>query len=166
MAARLALGEWARATELSCDRAAALVMRDPMPVCRTLMRITAGAAAERLDLDAYLRQAAEYEEGGKGLDRLQRLWMDLGVTHAMPVRRVREVMDWVRTGEFERIVGGEYPRRGDPVDVRVHADDAVAFYTDRFQGVFRDAGDSLATATEQLGDWVRRSTGPKRGDEE
>ena len=119
--------------------------------------MAAGTAADRLDLDTYLAQAAEYEEGGTGLDRLQRLFMDLGVTHALPVRRAREVIDWVRAGDFDRIVGGEYPRRGDPVDVRQHADDGVAFYADRFQGIFRDAGDSLASATEQLGDWVRRS---------
>ena len=156
MAVRMALGEWARATELSCDRASALVLRDPMPVCRTLMGMAAGTAADRLDLDAYLAQAAEYEEGGTGLDRLQRLFMDLGVTHALPVRRAREVIDWVRAGDFDRIVGGEYARRGDPVDVRQHADDGVAFYADRFQGIFRDAGDSLASATEQLGDWARR----------
>ena len=159
MAVRMALGEWARATELSCDRASALVMRDPMPVCRTLMGMAAGTAADRLDLDAYLKQAAEYDEGGKGLDRIQRLWMDLGVTHALPVRRAREIIDWVRGGDFDRIVGGEHARRGDPVDVRQHADEAVAFYADRFQGMFRDAGDSLATATEQLGDWVRRGRG-------
>src|SRR5437764_9912701 len=36
---RLALLEWARATELSCDRAAALVTRDPQAVCRALMVI-------------------------------------------------------------------------------------------------------------------------------
>lgn len=38
LAIRMALLEWARATELSADRAAALVVPDPLPVCRTLMR--------------------------------------------------------------------------------------------------------------------------------
>ena len=47
--------------------------------------------------------------------------------------------------------------------VRQHADDAAAFYVDRFQGIFRDAGDSLATATEQLGDWVRRAGKASQG---
>jgi len=37
--------EWFRAAELSCDRAAALVIRDPLAVCRTLMVIAAGAEA-------------------------------------------------------------------------------------------------------------------------
>jgi Zn-dependent protease with chaperone function len=164
LAVRAALSEWARTTELSCDRAAALVTRDPMPVCKALMQLTGGV--KDLDLDPYLVQAGDYNEGGKGVDRLQRLWMELGVTHALPVKRVREVMDWVRSGDFDRIVGGDYPKRGDDVNVRQEADAAVAFYADRFQGAFKDAGDSLATAGEQLSDWVRKASGADKRDSE
>ena len=161
---RIALTEWARASELSCDRAAALVTRDPIPVCRSFMQLTGGV--KDLDLDAYLRQASDYNDGGKGVDRLSRLWIELGVTHALPVKRVREVMDWVRSGDFDRIVGGEYPRRGEEVNVREQADAAVQFYADRFQSAFKDAGDSIATAGEQLSDWVRKASGAdKRGDD-
>jgi Zn-dependent protease with chaperone function len=39
----LALLEWSRAAELSSDRAAALVMGDPLAPCRVLMRIAGGA---------------------------------------------------------------------------------------------------------------------------
>jgi len=46
LAIRLALLEWFRAAELSCDRAAALLTRDPQAVCRTLMVLSAGAAAD------------------------------------------------------------------------------------------------------------------------
>lgn len=160
MAVRMALLEWARATELSADRAAALVVRDPLPVCRTMMRIAAGAAADKLDLDAYLRQAGEYNEGGQGFDKIQRIWQDLGVTHARPARRTREVMDWVRTGEYNRIIDGEYPRRGDHVDVRQHTDEAQNFYAERFRNVVKDASDSIASAGDQLADWLRRDVPP------
>ena len=160
LAIRMALLEWSRAGELSCDRAAALVLRDPLPVCRSMMRLAAGTSPDRLDLDAWMRQASEYDEGGQGLDKLSRLRLDLGLTHALPVRRAREVMDWVRTGDFNRIVDGEYPRRGDPVDVREHADEAVLHYSERFRFVVRDASDSLASASEQLADWLRRDVPP------
>ncbi len=152
-----ALMEWFRAAELTCDRTAALVTRDPLVVCRTLMRLTAGSASDQLNLDAYLKQAGEYREGGKGLDRLQRLWMELGVTHALPVKRVHEVMEWVRTGEYDRIMGSEYPKRSDPVDVREQADEAVNFYRDRFASTFREAGENLASASDQLADWLRNA---------
>jgi Zn-dependent protease with chaperone function len=155
IAVRMALLEWSRAAELSCDRAAALVTRDPLVVCRTLMRLTAGSASDQLNLDAYLVQASEYREGGKGLDRLQRLWLELGVTHALPVRRVHEVMEWVRGGDFNRIVDGEYPRRGDPVIVGEEAAEAVTFYRERFSTAFKDVGENLATASDSLADWLR-----------
>jgi Zn-dependent protease with chaperone function len=157
MAVRMALLEWSRAAELSCDRAAVLVARDPLAVCRTLMSITAGMKPDKLNLDAYLVQASEYRDGGRGLDKLQRLWLELGVTHALPVKRVHEVMEWVRSGDYDRIAGGEYPKRSDPVDVREQADDAVNFYRDRFATTFRDAGENLANASDSLADWLRSS---------
>jgi hypothetical protein len=162
MAVKMALLEWSRAAELSCDRAAALVTRDPLAVCRTLMSITSGLNADKLNLDAYLVQASDYREGGKGVDRLQRLWLELGVTHALPVKRVHEVMEWVRHGDFDRIAGGEYPRRGDPVIVGEEAAEAVTFYRERFAATFRDAGENLATASDALADWLR---GPGRDDD-
>ncbi|HEX2085109.1 MAG TPA: M48 family metallopeptidase [Solirubrobacteraceae bacterium] len=155
MAVRMALLEWSRAAELSCDRAAALVTRDPLVVCRTLMSLTAGMSPDKLNLDTYLVQAGEYREGGKGFDRLQRLWLELGVTHALPVKRVHEVTEWVRAGDYDRIAGGEYPRRGDPVDVREQADEAVNYYRERFASTFRDAGENLASASDALADWLR-----------
>src|SRR2546430_394453 len=50
---RAALMEWFRAAELSCDRAAALVLRDPLAVCRLLMVIAPGAGAAAPGLDAF-----------------------------------------------------------------------------------------------------------------
>jgi Zn-dependent protease with chaperone function len=154
---RTALLEWYRATELSCDRAAALVTRDPLAVCRTLMSIAGGAMVEELDLDAFMTQSMEYAESGGGLERLTRLMLDLGVTHPLPVRRTRELMLWVRSGEFDRIVGGDYVKRDDPVSVRAETGDAVSFYTDRFKEAFKDAGETIGGAGAQLGDWLRKA---------
>jgi hypothetical protein len=153
---RAALLEWSRAGELSCDRAAALVTRDPLVVCRVLMSIAAGAEAERLDLDAFMRQATHYREKGSGLERLSRLLLDLGVTHALPVRRVHELMEWVRSGDYDRIVAGEYVRRDEPLRPRSEAGDAVAHYSERFASFFRDTGETVQQAMDQLGDWLKR----------
>src|SRR3954467_15386759 len=51
-----ALMEWFRAAELTCDRGAAVVTRDPLAVCRVLMTLSAGEAADQLDLDAFMAQ--------------------------------------------------------------------------------------------------------------
>src|SRR4051795_12874050 len=127
IAVRMALLEWFRAAELSCDRAATLVNRDPLITCRTLMVLAAGTASRKLDLDAFVRQGIEYEEWEPGWDKLSRLRFELGQTHAFPVKRVHEVMRWVRSGEYDRIVGGEFPKRGDPVDPRREAGEAFDF---------------------------------------
>lgn len=154
---RTALMEWGRATELSADRAAAVVTRDPLAVCRTLMSMAAGAMVDELDLDAFMRQGLDYKEKGGPLERLTRLMLDLGVTHPMVVKRTHELMGWVRSGDYDRIVGaGEYPRREDPVDARADSSEAVSFYSERIRDAFRDAGESVNSVGKQLADWLRR----------
>lgn len=156
MAVRQALLEWSRAAEMSCDRAAALVTRDPEAVCRTLMILAAGAEAESLDLSQFMAQAAEYDAPASGLERLSRMFTDLNITHPMPVRRAQELMAWVRSGEYDRIVGGEYLRRGEEPDARSEAGEAVNHYADRFRNAFKEAGDAVGSATDQLADWLRK----------
>jgi Zn-dependent protease with chaperone function len=162
LAVRLALLEWFRAAELSADRAATLVNRDPLVSCRTLMVIAGGTASRKLDLDAFIRQAAAYEEWEPGYDKLARVRIELGQTHAFPVKRVSELMKWVRSGDYDRVMGGEYIRRGDPLDVRGEAGDAVDFYAERFRAIFREAGVGVTKAGEQVGaaaekvaEWLR-----------
>jgi Zn-dependent protease with chaperone function len=156
MAVRSALMEWYRAAELSCDRAAALVTRDPEAVCRTLMILAAGAEAAELDLAQFMAQAQDYDSGGTGLERLSRMFIDLNVTHPMPVRRAQQLMAWVRSAEYDRIVDGEYLKRGEEPGARAEASDAAAHYAERFRTVFKDAGDAVGSATEQLADWMRK----------
>ena len=164
---RTALMEWGRATELSADRAAALVTRDPLVVCRTLMSVAAGAMVDELDLDAFMRQGLDYTEAGGGLERLTRLMLDLGVTHPLPVKRTHELMAWVRSGEFDRIVGsGEYVRREDPVDARSDGGEAVSFYAERVRDAFRDAGESVNSVGQQLAGWLRGNGEDELDDED
>jgi len=157
MALRAALLEWERAAELSSDRAAAIVTRDPMKVCSSLMTLAAGEAAEELNLDAFVGQAIEYSERGSGLDRLSRIFLQLGLTHPLPVRRVHELLAWVRDGDYDRIVGGEYLRRGEEYTLREEADVAGSHYADRIRNVFRDAGESVSDVGQQLADWLSRN---------
>ena len=155
LAIQLALLEWFRGAELSCDRAAALVTRDPLAVCRALMVISAGEAAEDLNLDAFIAQAMDYEEG-KGLEKLTRLLQDLRLTHPMPVRRVRQLLEWVREGDYDRIVGGDYVRRGQEPPLRDEADAAQEHYSKRISDAFAQAGSSIGEVGQQLGDWLSR----------
>jgi Zn-dependent protease with chaperone function len=152
LAVRLALLEWFRASELTCDRAATLVNRDPLVTSRTLMVLAGGVASRKLNLDSFLKQADEYEKLEPGWDKLSRLRSELGQTHAAPVRRVSELMKWIRSGDYDRITRHEYVHQGDPVDARAAAGDAAEHYAERFRGFFKDAGASVEKAGDKAGD--------------
>ncbi|MGH9029922.1 MAG: M48 family metallopeptidase, partial [Acidimicrobiales bacterium] len=107
----MALLEWSRAAELTADRASAVVTGEPLVLCRSLMRI-AGGPVKDLDLDAFIRQATEYHEEPDPFARYSRFFAEITTTHPFPVRRVRELVNWVASGELDRIRSGSYLRRG------------------------------------------------------
>ena len=165
-AVRAVLLEWMRAAELSCDRAATLAVRDPRIVCRTLMVMAGGMPADKLDLDAFMAQAMEYENWEDSHDRVRRFFIEINATHSYAVRRVSEVMRWVQSGEYDRIVRGEYRRRGEETDVREEAGEAMEFYAERFRAMFRELGDNVTSLGSQVGDvsqqvadWLRNRGG-------
>jgi hypothetical protein len=132
------------------------VTRDPNAVCRALMTIAAGEAAEDLNLDAFIAQGMDYSEKGTGMEKMTKLLQDLRLTHPMPVRRVRLLLDWVHEGEYDRMVRREYLRVGQEGSAREEADAASAFYGERISGAFQMAGTSIAEAGQQLGDWLKK----------
>ncbi len=157
-ALRLALLEWSRAAELSCDRAAALVLRDPLLVCRTLMKL-AGGGVEGLNLEAFLQQASRYEDWQDPLDRGLRFFSEIDGSHPFAVRRVSELLRWVQSGEYDRICGGDYLRCGQEPAASVEFERAVAFYADHFSHLVGDAGLGLQQMAQGLGDWLQRRAG-------
>jgi Zn-dependent protease with chaperone function len=105
---RAALLAWARRAELSCDRAALLVTQDPDVVGRTLMKLCGGTFASKVDYREFLNQARDFQ---KNYDEhmLDRFWADVissGLTHPFPVWRVSEILRWVDSGEYKRLLNG------------------------------------------------------------
>ncbi len=101
-----ALLAWARRAELSCDRAALLVVQDPHVVGRTMMKLCGGTFASKIDYDLFLEQARDFQKNydEKGLDRF---WADLinaGMTHPFPVWRVSEILKWTESGEYDALM--------------------------------------------------------------
>src|SRR3954447_23343289 len=168
MAVRAALLEWSRAAELTCDRGAAVATREPMSVCRSLLALAGGEATDQLNLDAFIAQGLEYREKGTGLEKLSRLLIDLGITHPMPVRRIHELLGWVRAGDYDRIVDGSYIKRGEEPPPRDEAEAAGEHYADRVRDAFRGAGKSVREVGQQRSDWLARQRsaggGAKDGD--
>jgi Zn-dependent protease with chaperone function len=152
----IALLEWARAAELSSDRAAALVAGDPLVVCKVLMRM-AGGALEGMNLDAFIRQATEYTDEEDLFARWSRAWVEVGLTHPFPVRRVRELVTWVSTGDFDRIRRGSYVRRGTEPPPSAEFNDAVAHYRKRFAQTLERATGGVQRLVTQLEEWLKKS---------
>ena len=79
------------------------------------------------------------------------------------MRRVHELMTWVRSGDYDRIMAGEYVRRGSKADARQEAGDAAEFYADKFRTIFKEtgegftkAGDKAGEAADKLSDWLKQ----------
>jgi Peptidase family M48 len=147
--------EWSRSAELTADRAGALACRDPLAYCRMLMVMAAGVPSRRLDLDAFLRQASEYEEWDSRWDRLLRVLAERRGTHPYAVRRVQQLMDWVHSGDYDRILGGHYPRRGES-DLRADADKASEYYVNKMWNTYRDASEGAQVFREKVDGWLKR----------
>lgn len=159
----LALLEWSRAAELSADRAAAVVMADPLAPCRVIMRI-AGGALSGMNFEAFLRQATEYDDEEDLFSRHTRFWQELNLTHPIAVRRVKELVAWVQTGEFDRIRSGQYARRGHeppPADAFLAA---VAHYRERFGHFIDRTTGSAKDWTSKFSDWLT-GTSPSEDDD-
>jgi hypothetical protein len=146
--------EWARVAELSSDRASALVMADPLVTCRSLMRM-AGGALDGMSLDAFITQATEYADEDDLFARWSRAWVEIGLTHPFAVRRVRELVNWVSSGDYDRIRAGNYVRRGEEPPPSEHFDAATAHYRERFAQILERATGGVQRLAGQLDDWLR-----------
>lgn len=154
-AVRSALLEWSRAAELSADRAGALACRDALASCRALMVLAAGLPSARLDLNAFLKQASAYEDWDSGWDRVMRLLAERQSTHPFSVRRVAALTEWVHSGEYDRILGGHYVKRGAD-DLRADAGAAYEHYVNRFWSIVQEAGRGTQEARAKVGNWLQR----------
>jgi Zn-dependent protease with chaperone function len=162
-AVKAVLLEWSRSAELTADRAGALSCRDPVVSCRALMVLAAGLPSSRLDLDAFLQQASEYEEWDSRWDRLLRLFAARQTTHPYTVRRVRELTEWVRGGDYDRILGGHYVRRG-AEDLQADTDAASEYYVNRLWNIYRDASESAQGLRDKVDGWLKRDEPDAEGD--
>src|SRR6185312_7183513 len=127
---RLAFLEWSRKSELSADRAGLLGAQDIVAAQRVDMKMAGGGRGEafagQLNVDAFMQQAHDYAASGEGLDLVYKLLSTLALTHPMHTVRAAELQQWVASGEYDRILNGEYVRRGPEAKERSVRDDLNA----------------------------------------
>ncbi len=157
----MALLEWYRKSELSSDRAGLLGVQDPEVSMRALMHLAGGMRGQTLDLDEFVDQAEEYREGGELLDSVYKVLNVLGQTHPFAVVRVAELKDWIDTGAYDRILDGEYQRRGEE-DTRPYRQDlaeALSGYKDTAKEILDEVDAAVDRVRDRISDvWQRTKT--------
>jgi len=120
------------------------------------MRV-AGGPLDGLDLQAFLRQATEYVEEEDLFSRRARFGIELNRTHPFAVRRVKELVDWVGTGQYDHIVGGSYIHKGEEPPVSAEFDAAVTHYRERFTAMVDRTVGGVGKLAGQIQNWLRRN---------
>ena len=139
----MALREWDRKSELSADRAGMLCVQDSEAAYRTFMKMAAGTRTEEMDLEAFKNQAWTYQDTGTKKEGFFKILNTLFASHPFAVTRLAETLRFTESGDYERLLGGNYANRTDP-DPKMTEDikTAVAAYRER-----------LAESDDPLAQW-------------
>ena len=109
---QLALLEWYRKAEFSCDRAALLATQDLDAVCGALAKLAGFSKHlnDLLNIEEIKRQAEDYEDFGADslIDKVVKVSVLMRQTHPYPVVRVNEISKWANSTEYARILSGQY----------------------------------------------------------
>ncbi len=166
------LEEWFRKSELSCDRAGLLAGQDLDAARRALMKLAGGAQLSELNPDAFREQAHEYDAVPDLRDSILKILQLQGTTHPFAVIRFAELDYWATHGEYERILGGDYPRRESDSNASFSEEvkNAAKSYQDSWSrsedpliGIFRGVAESAARAGGGLFDRISNRGGGSSG---
>ncbi|CAM5547758.1 M48 family metallopeptidase [Streptomyces abikoensis] len=173
MALVTALREWFRKSELSADRAGLLAGQDVRASMRGLMKIAGGNHLHEMNVDAFLAQAEEYEAGGDLRDSVLKIMNVLPRSHPFTTVRAAELKKWAGSRDFQRIMDGHYPRRGEDKDASVsdsfresanHYAESVKASKDPLMGLVRDIAGGAGEFGGRLRDvFTGRPGGPGNG---
>lgn len=157
----LALLEWYRKSEFSADRAALLGTQDIRKTQSVHLKLAGGAALDDpIDLDAFLAQAREYESMTGPWDKVWQFINTVFRSHPMATVRAGELQRWIETGDYDRILRGEYLRRGEePPPITDDLKAAGGYYEDQAREVLNTMGDMMARAREAFNEAWKGSGG-------
>lgn len=140
--------EWSRKSELSADRAGLLAIQDPDVVMTGMLKMAGGGSDDETSLPEFIQQAEEYRESGDLADQVFKVLNLLGQTHPFWVLRLSELRRWIEEGEYDRVIRGEYQRRGEP-DPTYREDLAEA--ADAYKTGAKDLLDQVTGAARRVG---------------
>ena len=153
---QIALLEWYRKSELSCDRASLLDAQNPDLVLTTFMKLAGGREfGDKLDLAAFKEQAKEYETDGSAWDTVLKALNTAFREHPFATVRAGELQRWVDSGAYAKILAGDYIRRADVKPGQGFKDDvkeASTYYADQAKAAMDKVGDTVSRAKSAFSD--------------
>jgi Zn-dependent protease with chaperone function len=149
------LEEWFRKSELSCDRAGLLACQDTDAAKRALMKLAGGPYLSELNPDEFREQAHEYDAVPDLRDSLLKLLQLQGQTHPFAVVRFAELDHWATSGDYERILGGDYPRRD--TDASASVGEEIRNAAKSYQDSWSRSEDPLAGILRGFADTASRA---------
>ena len=139
---------------------------------RALMKLAGGAQLSELNPDAFREQAHEYDAVPDLRDSILKIMQLQGNTHPFAVVRFAELDYWATHGDYERILGGDYPRRDTDGQASVGEEvrNAAKSYQDSWSrsedpliGIFRGVAESATRAGGGLFDRLQNRGGGTGG---
>jgi hypothetical protein len=159
---QLALMEWFRKAEFSADRAGLLVTQDLHVTASTFLKMAGGKRLDdEISVDAFLEQASKYETTGDFADKVWQVINTAFRSHPFATVRAAELQRWVQSGEYDKIMAGDYRRRSDAASPPLSADveDAVGYYGQQARGAMNDLEGVFSRAKDAFNNAFKGSSG-------
>ncbi len=184
---RLALLEWSRKAELSADRAGLLCSQNRDETLRIYLKLAGGGSIRMAsevkilsgpnegetmtlrsqdtlsesNLNAYLSQAAEYSQSGGPLDAIFKIINMLDATHPFHTLRVAELKTWYESGEYDKIMGGDYIHRSKPDEqppLREDIGKATGYYAKEAKAAVSEVADGVKKAARAFSEAIKNAS--------
>ncbi|WP_433662961.1 M48 family metallopeptidase [Nocardia sp. CA-128927] len=164
-----ALMEWSRKSELSGDRAGLLCVQDVDASVRVHMKLAGGTWIKEMNHGAFLAQADDYERSGDLRDGVLKL-LNLELrSHPFSVLRAAELRRWIQSGDYDRMLAGDYPRRDQDKNTSITEEikEAARTYRNNFdqsedplirtvRNLGKDVGSAVGTVGQEVGETVSK----------
>lgn len=154
----MALYEWYRKAELSCDRAGLLCGQDPAAALRAHVMMAGGTSTGEIDIPSFLQQATEYDSVDDIRDSIHKLRYVAWMTHPLAVVRAAQLQKWAASEDYRAILAGDYPRRVDDTPSETWSDDLKSA-AKSYQDSWSESNDPLIKALSTVGEAVSGAAG-------
>lgn len=143
-----ALQEWSRKSELSCDRAGLLAVQNTDVATQVEMKLAGGSDLSKMDLGEFVKQAEAYKAADGLGDTITKAMNTIWQSHPFPVVRVLELINWVRSGDYDAILRGDFEKQ--EKQWRDHAREAR-------EGYYEDIKDTISGVGKSIRDTAKRA---------